>query len=189
MDDLQAVRRLQDGDIGGLEILIARYQARAVRTAYLVTHDAALAEEVVQDSFIRFYERIRHFDPSRPFEPYFLRMVVYAALNAAERERRSAVSLDDDTPDAQPGRLEDLLACAVSVEDQVEYAQLKQQIQQALGALPPRQRAAAVQRYYLEMSESEMSATLQVPPGTVKWLLHEARSRLRSLLGWQRSEE
>ncbi len=40
MDDLQAIRRLKNGDIGGLEILIARYQAKAVRTAYLVTHEA-----------------------------------------------------------------------------------------------------------------------------------------------------
>ena len=82
MDDLQAIRRLKSGDIGGLEILIARYQAKAFRTAYLVTHEAPIAEEVVQDAFIRFYERACQFDEGRPFEPYFLRMVVHAALQS-----------------------------------------------------------------------------------------------------------
>ncbi len=186
MDDLQAIRRLKNGDIGGLEILIARYQAKAVRTAYLVTHDAPVAEEVVQDAFIRFYERARQFDERRAFEPYFLRMVVYASLNQVERESRKAVSLDEDT---DMRGLEWLLACASSVEEQVEFEQLKRTIHQAIGALPPRQRAAAVQRYYLDMSETEMSEALKVTPGTVKWLLHAARARLRVLLGWQRSEE
>ena len=186
MDDLQAVRRLKNGDIGGLEILITHYQAKAVRTAYLVTHELSIAEEVVQDAFIRFYERACHFDERRAFEPYFLRMVVYVALNAIERESHSAVSLDED---ASMRRLECLLAQVGSVEEQVELEQLKRAVHQAIGALPPRQRAAAVQRYYLDMSETEMSQALDVTLGTVKWLLNAARTRLRTLLGWQRSEE
>jgi len=186
MDDVQAIRRLKNSDIGGLEILIACYQVKATRVAYLVTHELPLAEEVVQDAFIRFYERAHHFDERRAFEPYFLRMVVYAALNAVERESRSAISLDED---ATMRGLEGLLSRANSVEEQVEREQLKHAIDQAIGALPPRQRAVAVQRYYLEMSETEMSEALDITPGTVKWLLHAARARLRTLLGWQRSEE
>jgi RNA polymerase sigma-70 factor (ECF subfamily) len=151
-----------------------------------VTHELSIAEEVVQDAFIRFYERAHHFDERRPFEPYFLRMVVHAALNAVERESRSAISLDED---ASMRELECLLSRASSVEEQVEEEQLKRAIHQAMGALPPRQRAAAVQRYYLNMSETEMSEALHVTPGTVKWLLNAARTRLRTLLGWQRSEE
>lgn len=186
MDDLESVRRLKNGDIGGLEILIARYQLKAVRTAYLVTHELATAEEVVQEAFVRFYERARHFDERRAFEPYFLRMVVHAALNLVQRENRSAVSLDEE---ADLRGLECLLSQASSVEAEVEREQLQRAIHQAIGALPPRQRAVAVQRFYLEMSETEMSVALNVTPGTVKWLLHAARTRLRTLLGWQRSEE
>jgi RNA polymerase sigma-70 factor (ECF subfamily) len=55
--------------------------------------------------------------------------------------------------------------------------------------LPPRQRAAIVQRYYLEMSEKEMAEALEAPPGTVKWLLNAARARLRALLGSERMAE
>lgn len=186
MDDLQAIRRLKNGDIGGLEILIACYQAKAVRTAYLVTRHLPMAEDVVQDAFVRFYERAHQFDERRAFEPYFLRSVVNAALNAIEKESRLTASLDTE---AEMDALEHLLRCANSVEEQVEFAQLKSEILQALGALSPRQRAVAVQRYYLEMSEKEMTAVLEIAPGTVKWLLNAARIRLRNLLGTERSVE
>lgn len=45
MDALQAIRRLKDGDIGGLESLVVRYQAKALRVAFLITQDQALAED------------------------------------------------------------------------------------------------------------------------------------------------
>lgn len=185
MDDLQAIRRLKKGDIGGLEVLIARHQARAVRIAYLVTHHEPLAEDVVQDTFVRFYERVHHFDETRPFEPYFLCSVTNAALNAVGRENRLVALTEElDGP-----ALEGLLARAASVEEQVQFAQLKAEILDALGRLSPRQRAAVVQRYYLEMSEKEMAHALGAAPGTVKWLLNAARSRLRAALGSERMEE
>ncbi len=186
MDDLQAIRRLKNGDIGGMERLIACYQDKAVRTAYLVTHDEPMAEDVVQDAFVRFYERVRHFDERRPFEPYFLRSVVNAALNAIEKTSRSDASLDEDM---NLCTFERLLSRAISVEAQVEFSELKREIVQALGALSPRQRAVAVQRYYLEMSEKEMTEALGIAPGTVKWLLNAARARLRALLNSERSVE
>ena len=81
MEDLHAIRRLKNGDIGGLQCLIARHQGKALRTAFLITHDEPTAEDVVQDTFVRFYQRVRNFDDTRPFEPYFMRSVVNVALN------------------------------------------------------------------------------------------------------------
>lgn len=180
----QAIRRLQRGDMGGLECLIARYQGKALRTAFLILHDEPMAEDVVQDVFIRFYQRVKCFDDARPFEPYFLRSVVNAAFNCIEREKKGQYFPDGDTSE-----LENLLEEAASVEEQVDFNTLKWQIAEALVDLPPRQRAAIVQRYYLEMSEKEMSEALGSPPGTIKWLLNAARARLRSLLGSERMEE
>ncbi|HNJ13739.1 MAG TPA: sigma-70 family RNA polymerase sigma factor, partial [Anaerolineales bacterium] len=76
-----------------------------------------------------------------------------------------------------------LLDCAVSAESQVEFLQFQHEILTALSELSPRQRAAIVQRYYLEMSEKEMAFAMQAAPGTIKWLLNAARDRLRRLLG------
>jgi len=179
---------LKRGDIGGLECLITRYQGKALRTAFLITHDEPMAEDVVQDAFVRFYQRAKYFDEARPFEPYFMRSVVNAALNCIEREEKSQ-SFADDLPGRDTSELENLLEQAASVEEQVEFNTLKWQISETLAKLPPRQRAVIVQRYYLEMSEKEMSEALDTPPGTVKWLLNAARTRLRALLGSERMAE
>ncbi len=103
MDDREAILRLKRGDVSGLELLMGRYQVQAARAAFLITQDLALAQDVVQETFIRIYDRIRQFDDSRPFEPYLMRSVVHAALNAVRGDFRFA-SLDDDT-----GRVEILL--------------------------------------------------------------------------------
>jgi len=183
MDDLQAIRLMKAGDVGGLEVLVARYQQKAVQTAYLITHDEQLAEDVAQETFVRIYQRIRQFDEMRPFAPYLLRSIANAALNAAEKTARW-VQLDDGT-DVRD--VSDLLLHAASVEEQADYLQLKRDVFSALAALSPRQRTAIVQRYYLQMSEKEMAESLSAAPGTVKWLLNTARERLRSLLGSERS--
>lgn len=183
MDDSTAIQCLKRGDIGGLEILVARYQTRAVRVAFLITQDEQQAEDVVQDTFLRLYHKIGQFDLRRPFEPYLMRSVANAALNST-RGNQQQVSLDGDL---EP--VEQWLARAASVESEVEYHQLKQKIMTALAALNPQQRAAVVQRYYLDMSEKEMAAALETPPGTIKWLLSTARARLRDLLASERSAE
>lgn len=175
MDDIQAIHFLKQGDIDGLEILVRRYQVKAVRSAFFITHDEPLAEDVVQEMFLHLYYHIDGFDETRPFEPYLMRAVVNAALNAVKKENRQ-INLADTTA------YEDLLTHAASVETEVEFEQLRGDVLDALFKLPPRQRAAIVQRYYHEMSEREMANALDTAPGTVKWLLNVARTRLRSLL-------
>jgi RNA polymerase sigma-70 factor (ECF subfamily) len=179
MNEQQAIRRLKRGDLGGLEFLMQQYQVRAVRAAYLITHDEALAQDVVQETFIRICERIRQYDEARPFEPYLFGSVVHAALNAM-RSSENISSIE-----AGSEEVENLLDRAATIETRLETAQLQQAIQAALAKLSPRQRAVIVQRYYLEMSEQEMAQALQAAPGTVKWLLNAARKRLRHLL-WQK---
>ncbi|MEO8609830.1 MAG: sigma factor [Chloroflexota bacterium] len=66
MNENQAIKRLKRGDINGLETLVRQHQVRAVRTAYLITQDRALAEDVVQAAFVRAYQHIDQFDVSRP---------------------------------------------------------------------------------------------------------------------------
>jgi len=180
MDDLRAIQLLKKGDISGLDVLIEHYQVKAIRVAFLVTRDEALAEDVVQDTFLRVYQRIRYFDETRPFKPYFFSCVTHAAINAAERAARQVPLDDGDTE-----QMERLLQRASSTEDQVEYAQLKQEIFACLGRLAPRERAAVIQRYYLDMSEKEMAAEHSIAPGTVKWLLNSARRHLRAFIGME----
>jgi RNA polymerase sigma-70 factor (ECF subfamily) len=180
MEEAEAIARLKQGDVGGLEALVRGHQVQAVRTAYLITRDRALAEDIVQAAFVRAYERIEQFDTRRPFGPWFLRSVVNDAIKAASRRERW-VSLE--ASDGAKAVLADLLADPnPGPAALVEAADIRRAVREALGMLPPTQRAATVLRYYLGLSEAEVAEELACPPGTVKWRLHAARKRLRTLL-------
>jgi RNA polymerase sigma-70 factor (ECF subfamily) len=183
MEDSKAIRLMKNNDITGLETLVLRYQVKAIRAAFLITQDEALAEDIVQETFIRVFQRIRNFDETRRFEPYLMRSIIHAALNAI-RGKNKFYSIDGDI-----SKIESLLIHATSVESEVEFAQLSSEILSALSRLSPKQRAVIVQRYYLDMSEQEMAQALNSPPGTIKWLLNVARAHLRELLASERSEE
>jgi RNA polymerase sigma-70 factor (ECF subfamily) len=182
MDEQQAIQRLKDGDISGLEFLVNCHQVKAVRTAYLITRDLGLAEDVVQDSFLQAYHSIRGFDSTRSFEPWFMRSVVNASVKVMQRSARQV-----ETGDDAEKLLSQLAGQVESVESQVESIEVQNQIWDAMQKLSPRQRAVIVQRYFLEMNEAEMAKESGTAAGTVKWMLNAARERLRSLL--ERSEE
>ncbi len=186
MEESQAIARLKQGDIGGLEALVRRYQVQAVRIAYLVVRDRALAEDIVQSAFLRVYEHIGQFDAQRPFAPWFLRAIVNDAVKAATRRERQ-VTLEGETDDETS--LDNLLADpAPDPDDLAEASETRRAIWEAMGKLAPHQRAVLVMRYYLDMSEAEMVEKLSSPSGTIKWWLHSARERLRKLLWLIRSE-
>jgi RNA polymerase sigma-70 factor, ECF subfamily len=179
MDDAEAIARLKQNHIDGLEALVQRHQVQAIRAAYLVTRDRTLAEDIVQSAFIRVYERIDQFDETRPFSPWFLRSVINDAVKAARRRERhvslesttQTVSLAELIPDPQPGPAR-----------QAETAEIRQAVWNTLGELSPKQRAAVVLRYYLGLSEAELARELSCAPGTVKSHLFQAKRRLRTLM-------
>jgi RNA polymerase sigma-70 factor (ECF subfamily) len=182
VDETQAIQRLKQGDISGLEFLVMRHQVKAVRTAWLITRDPGLAEDIVQDAFLKAFRAMRGFDATRPFEPWFLRSVVNASVKMMQRAARQ-VEAGDESDEAL---LAELAQRAESVESQVESIEVQDQIWDAMQKLSPRQRAVVVQRYFLEMSEKEMAEEAGSAVGTVKWMLNTARQRLRGLL--ERSE-
>ena len=182
MDEHQAIQRLKQGDISGLEFLVARHQVKAVRTAYLITRDLGLAEDVVQDSFLQAFRSINGFDSTRLFEPWFMRSVVNASVKMMQRSAKQ-VEVGDE---ADESHFAELAARVEPVEEQVESIEVQNQIWDAMQKLSPRQRAVIVQRYFLEMSEKEMAEEAGSAVGTVKWMLNAARERLRGLI--ERSE-
>lgn len=181
MDDKQAIARLRRGDLSGLPPLVERYQVKAARAAYLITQDRAMAEDVVQSVFVKIARGMGQYDDHRPFQPYLMRSVVNAAVQAAQRRART-LSLDSEPSDGEP--LADLLHDpAPDPEDMAQQAEFQGVVRSALRQLPPEQRAVVVLRYYLDMSEEEVAIETETPIGTVKWRLHAARKRLRALLG------
>jgi len=179
-NEADAITQLRNGNITGLETLIEMYQVQAIQAAVLITQDRAMAEDIVQNAFLRSYERIAQFDSTRPFFPWFVRMVMNDALKAANRHRRR-ISLDTEDNSYQK-----LVAQLDTMPDEPEDIVLRNElcaaVREALCKLSPQQRTAVVQRYYLGLSEREMSDELGCAPGTVKWHLNSARQRLKVLL-------
>ena len=178
MEEQQAIARLKQGDLSGLEALVRQYQALAVHTAYLIVTDRSLAEDIVQSAFLKAAKKIDQYDARRPFRPWFLRMVVNDSIKAARRQEREP-SLDQPS-DAILAWLTDQ---APGPERLLEANELRQSVWEALQQLPPEQRAVIIQRHFLEMDEAEMVQELHQQPSTVKWWLHAGRERLKTLLG------
>lgn len=176
-----ALEQLRDRDIGGLEFLVRRYQVQAVRAAFLITRDRGLAEDVVQGAFLRAYERIDQFDAARPFRPWFFRIVVNDAIKAASRAKRQVSS--DVEGERAWAVVESLVDNDPQPDIAAEQSELRDAVRRALEQLSPAQRAAVVAKYYLGLTDAEVARRTGRAPGTVKWLLHAARGRLKTLLG------
>lgn len=186
MQDHDAITLLRRGDLAGLDALVRQYQYPAVRAATLIVRDRAAAEDIVQAAFLRIAGRIRQYDQSRPFGPWFLRIVVNDAIKEAQRRERYE-SLDHPGEAGAPA--EALLAAAEGdPERMLEQGETRQAVVGALNRLTPLQRAAIVQRYYLGMNEAEMAQAGATSAGAIKLRLFAARERLRTLLGSITSE-
>jgi RNA polymerase sigma-70 factor (ECF subfamily) len=181
MEHRIAISRLKQGDLLGLEFLVNHYQVQAVHAAYLILYDRALAEDVVQTAFLKAVERIHQFDEQRPFAPWFFRIVINDALKIARRQKHT-ISLEEqlDEPTVQLARW--LADPALQPEQLVEEKEMRQLILKAVQSLPVEQRAVIVMRYFLDMSETDMSTRMDRPLSTIKWWLRNARQRLNNLM-------
>jgi RNA polymerase sigma-70 factor (ECF subfamily) len=166
---LDGVRR---GDPAAFDRLVTRYMRRAFGVAHRLLGNRQDAEDLVQDAFLTVLARIGGFDPSRPFAPWFFRILVNRGLN--QRKAR-AVRATDPIPDTAA-------AGAHSPERQAEQAELRDRLRRAIDGLPERQRVI-VQLYEMEgFGGPEIAEILEISDGTVRWHLHEARRALRQAL-------
>lgn len=180
MENRNAIARIKQGDLTGLEPLVDRYQTQAVHAAYLIVFDTMLAEDVAQTAFVKVVERIHQFDEGRPFAPWFFRIVINDALKAAGQQQRS-LSLDE-LEETTVQLVEWLTDPSPRPEQVLEEKQVRAHILDAIRSLPPAGRAVIVMRYYLDLSEAEMSAKMDRPLSTIKWWLRDARKRLAALI-------
>ena len=181
MQELDAITLLKQGDIRGLESLVKTYQTKALRAAYLIVQDHDLANDVVQDAFIRANDRINEFDPTRPFGPWFFRIVINIAKRTASKNNR-LLRFDYLSGNAENALNLIIKDMTSGPEAKIEKSDLQQIVWIALGKLPLDQRAVIIQRYYLDMTGNEISKNMGVPLGTIKWRFHAAHNQLRTLL-------
>jgi RNA polymerase sigma-70 factor (ECF subfamily) len=159
------VRGAQRGSAAHLDALFHAYWPRAHRAAYLVVHDAALAEDIAQEAFLSAVRNLDRFDRRRPFGPWLHRIVVNRAIDAARaRTLRRESELDERVPaPEQPGPAD-------------------RSVLAALAALPPEQRAVVVLRHLLGYTPGEIARLLELPRGTVNSRLRRGLDAMRDVL-------
>jgi RNA polymerase sigma-70 factor (ECF subfamily) len=165
------IKAAQGGSEQALEHLYRRHWPWAHRTAYLVVHDAAAAEDIAQEAFLAAIRSLDRFDRRRPFGPWLNRIVVNRAIDwarARSLRHETAAELDAEIPAGKPGDTE--LSSSVYSDEVVA----------ALRALSPEQRALVVLRYLLEYTPGEIAETLGLPRGTVNSRLRRGLDRLAS---------
>ncbi len=169
MVSVKVDRRAAEGQ-GRLGELYVQHAAAAVRLAYLLTGDHQVAEDLVQDAFVRLAGRLAHLRDLGAFDAYLRRTVVNLSRSYFRRKRlermylRRARAAFEPESAGRPGR---------SVEE-------REVLWAALGRLPERQRAAIVLRFYEDLSESQTSEILRCRPGTVKSLAARGLETLRN---------
>jgi RNA polymerase sigma-70 factor, ECF subfamily len=178
MDEKQAIHNLKQHDLTALTWLVDHTQVKALRTVYLITQERRQAEDIVQETYLDLPDLIRSFDETRPFEPWFMRVLVHRALRTASHHKQFTEFPDWDETDCW---LDSRVTDPAGPEDRMHQTELQELIWSKMQQLSSEQRAAVVMRYYLQMSEQEMASLSTVPAGTIKWRLSAARSRLRKL--------
>ena len=161
-DERALVRGAQRGSASDLEALFRLHWARAYRAAFLVSRDAAAAEDIVQESFLAAIRALDRFDRRRPFGPWLHRIVVNRAIDWT-RARQMRVEAE----------------LAESLAAPADEAPLDGTLLAALAALPPDHRAVIVLRHLLEYTPGEIAELLGLPRGTVNSRLRRGLDLLK----------
>lgn len=168
-----AIDAVRNGDVAAFDALVGQHMRRAFAVAYRVLGQRQDAEDVVQESFLAALQKIDTFERGRPFSPWLLRIVANRAINL--RKARGLRQTDEIPPGAVSGE--------ESPAQAAERSELRRALEVALARLPDQQRWV-VQLFELDgFSGAEIAELLEMPPGTVRWHLHEARKSLREVLG------
>lgn len=167
-----------EGEPDAFQLLVERYEGKAIHTARSIVGSYETAREVAQDAFLKVYAARERFDPKRKFSTWFYRIL---RNQAVDRVRRTApgtpggtVELlgDWNTSDAGP------VASASEIER-------KSLVRRVLDALPHQFREVLILRDLQSLSCADIGERVGATPGTVRWRLHHARKVFRDQ--WQRT--
>jgi RNA polymerase sigma-70 factor (ECF subfamily) len=172
-DDAELIGRARAGDTVAFGLIVRRHQKRLLRTIVGMTGRIDVAQDIVQDAFVRAWEALESFDESLPFYPWISRIAVNLTMNYFKKAKRER-SLDESyqsRPD--PALLQDE---AMRVEEN------RRRLDEAIAELPEQYRIVFVLRTIEELSYDEIAARLKISEGTVDSRLFRARRILMEKL-------
>lgn len=174
--DSDLILRLREADLAALGELFERYRHRVYRTALAIVRDPAVAEDILQDCFLKVYANAHRLDTSRPLAPWLYRVTVNLSYTWLSRKHNRRTSLDNV--------MDRLVSPMRQAPDQLtEHTEMRQNVRKAITDLSLDQRVVVVLYYLNNLSLQEIAEILDLPIGTVKSRLYYARENLRAKLG------
>jgi RNA polymerase sigma-70 factor (ECF subfamily) len=176
-DDSELVARLKRRDPDAMGILYDRYGRVAYALIFRVVRNPAVAEDLVQETFLRVWNRVHGFDPDRgALGPWILAIARNRAIDylRSVEGRANESSLEAERLE-NPGLFNSLQSSILNI-DRMRL------LQEAFGKLTPNQRTVIELAYYEGLSQTEMSERLKQPLGTVKTWIRTALQTLRDQL-------
>jgi RNA polymerase sigma-70 factor (ECF subfamily) len=186
--DASLLRRLRDGDEQAFTMLVERYHSSMLRLALSFLPSAAVAEEVVQDTWLAVLRGLDRFEERSSLRTWLFTILVNRARSTGVREARS-VPVADAGPVVDASRFGPSGAWAAppehwieEAENRVDAAKLAGLLRDGLDALPPRQREVVLLRDVEGLSGPEVCQVLDISEANQRVLLHRGRGKLRQLL-------
>ena len=176
--DEALVRATLSGDEGAFARLVRRYLRKAMAVALEYARSREDAEDVVQDTFRRVFQKLDSFDPNRSFEPWFFTILRNTARNAVKSRRiREHDVLTTLHASASPGPYEE-----------TRRLELRQRIGEAIERLPAMQKTCFRLCMVEGLSSAEAATAMGLAESTVRVHVFKARRSLQGLLGVWRDE-
>ena len=171
LDDAQLMARLAQGERSALTTLVGRHQRRVLETAYRLTGDRTLAEDIGQETFVRVWRSSQRYEPTARFSTWLYRIVLNLCIDAS-RKHTSPAPTPPDLPDAH----------SVHASDLMERDERAAVVRRAVAALPERQRVALVMHRFVGLSCREIAEATNWSGSAVESLLVRAYASLRQTL-------
>jgi RNA polymerase sigma-70 factor, ECF subfamily len=177
--DVQLMLEAKAGDDASFELLLQRYRTPVVSFLYRMVRDAATAEDLSQEVFIRVYRARGNYAPSAKFTTWLFRIATNLALNRIRdtRHRQSEISLDAPAEEHEPSM--ELPAREMRVDQLMLERDRAAMIRKAVEALPEKQRIAVLLHKYEDMDYVEIAKVLECSEAALKSLLFRAYETLR----------
>jgi RNA polymerase sigma-70 factor (ECF subfamily) len=186
--DQELLGRLRAGDEQAFVMLVRRHHDAMLRLARGYVPSVAVAEEVVQDTWLGVLRGLGGFEGRSSVRTWLFRILVNRARTAGVRERRS-IAVSNPEPVVDPSRFDQSGAWAAPPEHWVEEAddrldavKLADRLRSAIDGLPDRQREVVMLRDVEGLSSQDVCSVLDLSEGNQRVLLHRGRSRLRQIL-------
>ncbi len=181
-DERDLIRRCLAGDASAFEPLVERYRQRVWRLAYQLLHDREEAWDCAQEAFVRAFHSLPSFRGQSAFYTWLFRITVNVATDRQRTRGAQARAFGAErVPEEEWKRT--MPDVGARPDQAAVQSEQRERIRQALDALPGKARTIIMLSDVEGLSYREIAEVLGCPIGTVMSRLHNARKRLRSLLG------